>query len=114
MRMKVTMLILSLLSLFFFCNDTATTEIYTLSLHDALPISEADQGSPSAPVPGQGLRQRTGQGGGGGARLRCAHPQDRRGEARPRHGREALPGEAVGGGADAGLALEVPSDPGAL
>src|SRR5260370_36128178 len=26
-------------SLFFF-NDTATTEIYTLSLHDALPISE--------------------------------------------------------------------------
>src|SRR5580765_3956779 len=24
--------------LFFFCNDTATTEIYTLSLHDALPI----------------------------------------------------------------------------
>src|SRR5690349_22033831 len=28
-----------LLSLFFF-NDTATTEIYTLSLHDALPISE--------------------------------------------------------------------------
>src|SRR3712207_9578040 len=27
-----------LLSLFFFFNDTATTEIYTLSLHDALPI----------------------------------------------------------------------------
>src|SRR5947199_10559673 len=27
---------------FFFFNDTATTEIYTLSLHDALPIS-ADQ-----------------------------------------------------------------------
>src|SRR2546426_1592689 len=26
-------------SLFFFFNDTATTEIYTLSLHDALPIS---------------------------------------------------------------------------
>src|SRR3712207_9206516 len=29
----------SLLYLFFFFNDTATTEIYTLSLHDALPIS---------------------------------------------------------------------------
>src|SRR3989442_3315241 len=29
----------SLLSFFFFFNDTATTEIYTLSLHDALPIS---------------------------------------------------------------------------
>ena len=26
----------------FFCNDTATTEIYTLSLHDALPIFIAD------------------------------------------------------------------------
>src|SRR5258708_19884997 len=29
----------SLTFLFFFFNDTATTEIYTLSLHDALPIS---------------------------------------------------------------------------
>src|SRR2546426_5681634 len=28
-------------SVFFFFNDTATTEIYTLSLHDALPISRA-------------------------------------------------------------------------
>src|SRR2546430_17726223 len=28
--------------LFFFFNDTATTEIYTLSLHDALPISLVD------------------------------------------------------------------------
>src|SRR2546422_6162901 len=28
----------SFLFLFFFFNDTATTEIYTLSLHDALPI----------------------------------------------------------------------------
>src|SRR3712207_7862069 len=27
--------------MFFFFNDTATTEIYTLSLHDALPISSA-------------------------------------------------------------------------
>src|SRR5258708_14799349 len=32
---------------FFFFNDTATTEIYTLSLHDALPIFEL---LPSAPV----------------------------------------------------------------
>src|SRR2546429_5354832 len=30
---------LSTLHIFFFFNDTATTEIYTLSLHDALPIS---------------------------------------------------------------------------
>src|SRR6267143_6545696 len=33
---------------FFFCNDTAPTEIYTLSLHDALPIS-----------PSSGTRQAT-------------------------------------------------------
>src|SRR3712207_7226758 len=33
---------------FFFFNDTATTEIYTLSLHDALPIST---GRPSAVKP---------------------------------------------------------------
>src|SRR5260370_26035729 len=32
---------LSLFSFIFFFNDTATTEIYTLSLHDALPISSA-------------------------------------------------------------------------
>src|SRR5437763_12593684 len=32
------MLFLSILSSFFFFNPTATTEIYTLSLHDALPI----------------------------------------------------------------------------
>src|SRR5256885_14617955 len=31
--------LLSSFSFFFFFNDTATTEIYTLSLHDALPIS---------------------------------------------------------------------------
>src|SRR2546430_4465947 len=29
-------------SIFFFFNDTATTEIYTLSLHDALPIYAGD------------------------------------------------------------------------
>src|SRR5438046_9039951 len=33
------LLLYSLLFFFFFFNDTATTEIYTLSLHDALPIS---------------------------------------------------------------------------
>src|SRR5256885_13544643 len=32
-------MLLVLLFFFFFFNDTATTEIYTLSLHDALPIS---------------------------------------------------------------------------
>src|SRR6266487_7199899 len=33
------MLIIIVIVFFFFFNDTATTEIYTLSLHDALPIS---------------------------------------------------------------------------
>src|SRR6266542_4991333 len=39
---------LTILILFFFFNDTATTEIYTLSLHDALPISPADPGAEHA------------------------------------------------------------------
>src|SRR3712207_8075082 len=34
-----------LLAVFFFFNDTATTEIYTLSLHDALPISLKEFGN---------------------------------------------------------------------
>src|SRR6266513_5531291 len=33
---------------FFFFNDTATTEIYTLSLHDALPICPVPSGDPSS------------------------------------------------------------------
>src|SRR2546429_6686601 len=39
---------------FFFFNDTATTEIYTLSLHDALPISRAERRQ-------QGLRRAAGR-----------------------------------------------------
>src|SRR5712675_3696106 len=37
----------AVLFFFFFFNDTATTEIYTLSLHDALPISV---GAPAPPM----------------------------------------------------------------
>src|SRR3712207_8983297 len=37
----VTLFCLAFISFIFFFNDTATTEIYTLSLHDALPISPA-------------------------------------------------------------------------
>src|SRR6266567_4681578 len=37
---------------FFFFNDTATTEIYTLSLHDALPISLSDKHTLVAEIPG--------------------------------------------------------------
>src|SRR5437764_6250099 len=36
---------------FFFFNDTATTEIYTLSLHDALPICTTPQQCGSLPIP---------------------------------------------------------------
>src|SRR5437660_2708874 len=46
-------ILLLLLYSFFFFNDTATTEIYTLSLHDALPISF------SAPTCRARKRQRT-------------------------------------------------------
>src|SRR2546427_9281785 len=42
------------ISTFFFFNDTATTEIYTLSLHDALPIS----GSSPPTTPSRGARWR--------------------------------------------------------
>src|SRR2546422_7702565 len=52
------LLLLSLaLSLFFFFNDTATTEIYTLSLHDALPIYRRSGSR------GGGLRRVLGRGG---------------------------------------------------
>src|ERR1043165_10307596 len=39
------MVVLLQCPLFFFFNDTATTEIYTLSLHDALPISSSPRRS---------------------------------------------------------------------
>src|SRR5436305_10787170 len=38
MTVCIEVYVFSLFSVFFFFNDTATTEIYTLSLHDALPI----------------------------------------------------------------------------
>src|SRR5256885_7367012 len=37
-------MLLTFIFCFFFFNDTATTEIYTLSLHDALPISRGCTG----------------------------------------------------------------------
>src|SRR2546425_7256460 len=59
----------ALLSLFFFFNDTATTEIYTLSLHDALPISLR---SPRAGRRG-GRRRKPVRG--HGRRVRCVFPK---------------------------------------
>src|SRR6266853_6730288 len=43
---------------FFFFNDTATTEIYTLSLHDALPIPAA---KPNAVSPNGDMPRRASQ-----------------------------------------------------
>src|SRR2546430_12800444 len=57
---------LQLLTFHFFFNDTATTEIYTLSLHDALPISGivgqlgGAQRQPGALVAGSAEGQRGG------------------------------------------------------
>src|SRR3989442_6066737 len=51
---------LSIISFFFFFNDTATTEIYTLSLHDALPICPTCTCGPS----GSGTRRARRAGGG--------------------------------------------------
>src|SRR2546421_9234692 len=42
---------------FFFFNDTATTEIYTLSLHDALPILSEARINTHASRRQQGLRR---------------------------------------------------------
>src|SRR3712207_7986492 len=60
--------------MFFFFNDTATTEIYTLSLHDALPISVPGvgphrRGRRARPVPGRDV---------GGAARGAAHGRDPR------------------------------------
>src|SRR5256885_4598686 len=53
--------LLLLVFFFFFFNDTATTEIYTLSLHDALPISLTAERFVADPLDTQGgLLYRTG------------------------------------------------------
>src|SRR2546430_13551844 len=44
---------------FFFFNDTATTEIYTLSLHDALPICGLERIHCRSGVPGRAVVQRS-------------------------------------------------------
>src|SRR2546422_5385536 len=87
---------------FFFFNDTATTEIYTLSLHDALPISDAwrrlrasrestqrRRAPPSAPRERSGRRRPPARGSSGTART------SRRSDGRSRlerYGRAALEG----------------------
>src|SRR3712207_7290414 len=60
----------------FFFNDTATTEIYTLSLHDALPIYPPSQR-------GRGRQARVGQ--------RVDPRDEERGDGRDRGERQPLP-----------------------
>src|SRR5260221_9426454 len=49
--------------IFFFFNDTATTEIYTLSLHDALPISRVRHAPREARIADEGVRSVASQAG---------------------------------------------------
>src|SRR3712207_7414509 len=60
----------------FFYNDTATTEIYTLSLHDALPICDPRQRRRHPVVQARDGRDR-------GRGQRPGHPVPRRGGGRP-------------------------------
>src|SRR3712207_7396915 len=53
---------IAIYAVFFFFNDTATTEIYTLSLHDALPISGDSAASYSSQRPAISVRSRSGRG----------------------------------------------------
>src|SRR5215203_6947854 len=63
MLVSVLLIILFLFFFVFFFNDTATTEIYTLSLHDALPISSwaawGDGGTSTDPSCPRGDRKST-------------------------------------------------------
>src|SRR2546425_12839476 len=92
---------------FFFFNDTATTEIYTLSLHDALPIYPGRDDAPDVRAgaalrrPGAGrerLRRRGAHVSEGGSRGGGAAARRRAGD-RARHPRGERPGDASPGGA---------------
>src|SRR3712207_9113727 len=80
----VSGMIFPLLYIFFF-NDTATTEIYTLSLHDALPISRrATWSTPAPPSPVSSRRSPR------------EHPPGSRRPRRPRPGTRGVPPAAAG------------------
>src|SRR5258707_8502553 len=64
--------------LFFFFNDTATTEIYPLSLHDALPIfHHADVAGRGPALRLRGIRRATARA------TRALHAKERRRDRRP-------------------------------
>src|SRR3712207_8441639 len=68
------------LAFFFFFNDTATTEIYTLSLHDALPILRALLAGGRRGLPARPLRARRAV-----VRLDLRRPSVRRAVQRQHH-----------------------------
>src|SRR5688572_33143476 len=99
-----------LLLLLFFFNDTATTEIYTLSLHDALPIYRARRrhrrpaGASRRPDPGdrgRGLQHPAYRGPvlGGPQGIRVGFARDLRPEA-PREDRQPPEGGVGSAGSD--------------
>src|SRR2546430_15232840 len=123
-------------STFFFFNDTATTEIYTLSLHDALPISaralHGHRGRDRPDGADRGLRAATGGRGRGALAAGGRHAgADRRqrlggGAAAPPSPPEPLPAPAAawaagppppgraagGGGGSGGRRPPTPREPG--
>src|SRR3712207_228048 len=93
-------------SFFFFFNDTATTEIYTLSLHDALPLPGGNLSAAGGlrrriPLRRQAAKGERGRGEGlpdGQDRQAYAHPaRYPRCFAAHRHGLERLPSSHRGG-----------------
>src|SRR2546426_11246612 len=81
-------------SLFFFFNDTATTEIYTLSLHDALPIFTR--------LALRHSRQHDAHDHRGHHRRRCGEPDLGRAVGRGRPDRVGVDSHDTGGGGDRG------------
>src|SRR2546422_11551603 len=73
-------------SFFFFFNDTATTEIYTLSLHDALPISRrpAGTGARADHRCGQWLHRPDRRGSAGARRPGCPRSEEHTSELQSR------------------------------
>src|SRR5437773_4718657 len=84
-------------NLIFFSNDTATTQIYTLSLHDALPISRSARSTGHRAVRRRDGRVRQG-GDRGAAGAAAAHAALRRHRRRPGHrpGRLRTPAQGMG------------------
>src|SRR5687768_18444340 len=83
MSFYVYLYLLSFFFIFFFFNDTATTEIYTLSLHDALPI--CGHRARARPASADRTPHRGGDGRARAARRRAPRPRPHRRPRAARH-----------------------------